>query len=81
MEAVLSGSVFLGNAGSLAQISPLLPDLDSRTLADGISRANALIESPLVWEAVQRLQTKIVDHVAFRRPLADLTRQAQEFFA
>ena len=81
VEAVLSGSVFLGNAGSLAQISPLLPDLDSRTLADGISRANALIESPLVWEAVQRLQTKIVDHVAFRRPLADLTRQAQEFFA
>lgn len=80
VEAVLSGSVFLGNAGSLAQISPLLPGLDCRTLAEAVARANTLIENPPVWKAVHSLQEKIVDHVAFRRPLADLTHKAREFF-
>ena len=80
VEAVLSGSVFLGNAGSLAQISPLLPGLDCRTLADGITKANVLAENQTAWEAVQRQQTRVVDQVAFRRPLADLTRKAREFF-
>jgi hypothetical protein len=80
VEAVLSGSVFVGNAGSLAQISPLLPGLDCRTLAEAVARANTLIENPPVWKAVHSLQEKIVDHVAFRRPLADLTHKAREFF-
>lgn len=81
VEAILSGSVFLGNAGSLAQISPLLPGLDCRTLHEGVAKANDLAENPTAWEAAQKLQTKVVDQVAFRRPLADLTRKAREFFA
>ncbi len=81
VEAVLSGSVFGGNASSLAQISALLPGLDCRTLSEGVAKANALAENPAAWEALQRLQTRVVDLVAFRRPLADLTRKAREFFS
>jgi len=80
LESVLSGSVFLGNAGSLAQISPLLPGLDCRTLHNGVELANRLIETPSLWDFAQKLQAQVVEHVAFRRPLNDLTRKSQEFF-
>ena len=80
VESVLSGSVFLGNAGSLAQISPLLPGMDCRSLQKGVDLANRLIKTPSLWDFVQKLQTQVVEHVAFRRPLNDLTRKSQEFF-
>jgi hypothetical protein len=81
VESVLSGSVFLGNAESLAQISPLLPGMDCRSLQKGVALANRLIETPSLWDFVQKLQTQVVEHVAFRRPLADLTRKGLAFFA
>jgi hypothetical protein len=81
VESVLSGSVFLGNAGSLAQISPLLPGMDCRTLDKGVELANRLIETPSLWDFAQKLQAQVVEHVAFRRPLTDLTRLAKQFFA
>ena len=81
VESVLSGSIFLGNAGSLAQISPLLPGMDCRSLQKGVDLANRLIEDPPFFDSVQKLQTQVVEHVAFRRPLADLTRLASQFFA
>ena len=81
VESVLSGSIFLGNADSLAQISPLLPGTDCRSLQKGVDLANHLIESPSLWDFVQKLQTQAVEHVAFRRPLTDLTRLARQFFA
>ena len=80
VESVLSGSVFLGNAGSLAQISPLLPGIDCRSLQKGVDLATRLIETPSLWDFVQKLQTQVIEHVAFRRPLTDLTRLAREFF-
>ena len=80
VESVLSGSVFLGNAQSLAQISPLLPGMDCRSLQKGVDLANRLIEDPPFFDSVQKLQTQVVEHVAFRRPLNDLTRKSQEFF-
>ena len=80
VESVLSGSIFLGNASSLAQISPLLPGMDCRSLQKGVDLANHLIESPSLWDFVQQLQTQVAEHVAFRRPLADLTRLARQFF-
>jgi len=80
VESVLSGSVFLGNAGSLAQISPLLPGMDCRTLHKGVELANRLVETPSLWDFAQKLQTRVVDHVSFRRPLTDLTRLARQFF-
>ena len=81
VESVLSGSVFLGNAGSLAQISPLLPGMDCRALHKGVELANRLIETPSLWDFTQKLQSQVVEHVAFRRPLTDLTRLARQFFA
>ena len=81
VESVLSGSVFLGNAESLAQISPLLPGMDCRSLKKGVELANRLIETPSLWDFAQKLQTQVVENVAFRRPLADLTRKGLEFFA
>lgn len=81
VESVLSGSIFLGNAGSLAQISPLLPRMDCRNLQKGVELANRLIETPSLWDFVQKLQAQVVEHVAFRRPLTDLTRLARQFFA
>jgi hypothetical protein len=80
VEAVLSGSVFLGNADSLAQISPLLPGMDCRTLEKGVELANYLVEHHPLWTFLQQLQTRVVDHVSFRRPLTDLTRLARQFF-
>jgi len=80
VESVLSGSIFLGNARSLAQISPLLPGMDCRTLQKGVELANHLIEDHSLWNFLQQLQTRVVDHVSFRRPLTDLTRLAREFF-
>ena len=80
VESVLSGSIFLGNAGSLAQISPLLPGMDCRTLQKGVEVANYLVEHPPLWNFLQQLQTRVVDHVSFRRPLTDLTRLARQFF-
>lgn len=81
VECVLSGSVFLGNAGSLAQISPLLPGMDCRSLRKGVDLANDLIKTPPLWDFLQKLQTQVVEHVAFRRPLNDLTRKSRDFFA
>ena len=80
VESVLSGSIFLGNASSLAQISPLLPGMDCRTLQKGVELANYLVEHPPLWNFLQQLQTRVVDHVSFRRPLTDLTRLARQFF-
>ena len=80
VESVLSGSIFLGNARSLAQISPLLPGMDCRTLQKGVEVANHLVEHPPLWNFLQQLQTRVVDHVSFRRPLTDLTRLARQFF-
>lgn len=80
VESVLSGSVFLGNADSLAQISPLLPGMDCRSLQKGVDLANHLIENPALWDFAQKLQSQVVEHVSFRRPLNDLTRKGREFF-
>ena len=80
VESVLSGSIFLGNARSLAQISSLLPGMDCRTLQKGVELANHLIEHHSLWNFLQQLQTRVVDHVSFRRPLTDLTRLARQFF-
>jgi len=80
VESILSGSVFLGNAASLAHISPLLPGLDCRSLAQGVLVAKRLVENPPLWKGFQTLQTRVIEQVAFRRPLADLTRKARDFF-
>jgi hypothetical protein len=54
--------------------------MDFRSLQKGVDLANRLIETPSLWDFVQKLQTQVVEHVAFRRPLTDLTRLARQFF-
>jgi hypothetical protein len=54
--------------------------MDCRSLQKGVDLANRLIEDPPFFDSVQKLQTQVVEHVAFRRPLNDLTRKSQEFF-
>jgi hypothetical protein len=55
--------------------------MDCRSLKKGVELANRLIETPSLWDFAQKLQTQVVENVAFRRPLADLTRKGLEFFA
>ena len=80
VESVFAGSLFLGNAASLAHISPLLPGLDCRTLAKAVALANWLVEKPSLWKSFQKLQARLIEQVAFRRPLADLTQRGKDFF-
>ena len=80
VESVFAGSLFLGNAASLAHISPLLPGLDCRTLAKAVALANWLVEKPSLWKSFQELQARLIEQVAFRRPLADLTQRGKDFF-
>lgn len=80
IEAVLSGSVFLGNATSLAHLTALLPGLDCRSLREGVDLANRLVADRARWQVLQNLQTEVVEDLCFRRPLIELTRKAREFF-
>jgi hypothetical protein len=80
IEAVQAGSLFLGNFGSLAHLSLCLPGLDCRTLSQAARRIARLLENPDALRLLQKRQADLAEHLAFRRPLADLTRMARLFF-
>lgn len=79
VEAVLAGNLFLGRAEALDHRSALLPSLDCTDLPSALRRAEE-IETAGNWADWFAPQTEMVEHVAFRRPLADLTRLAGTFF-
>jgi len=79
IEAVFSGSVFLGNAASLAHLTALLPGLDCRSMRNAVDLANRLIADPPRWQALQELQADVIENLCFRRPLIELTKKAREF--
>ena len=79
MEAVLAGNLFLGRAEALDHRSALLPSLDCTDLPSALRRAEE-IETAGNWADWFASQTEMVEHIAFRRPLADLTRLAGTFF-
>jgi hypothetical protein len=81
IEAVMSGSVFLGNPTSLAHLTALLPGLECRSLRVAVDLANRLISEPEQWRSLQDLQTRILEDVCFRRPLLELTQKARRFFS
>jgi len=81
IEAVMSGSVFLGNPTSLAHLTALLPGLECRSLRVAVDLANRLISEPEHWRSLQDLQTRILEDVCFRRPLLELTQKARRFFS
>ena len=80
IEAAQSGSLFLGNASSLAHLSLLLPGLDCRSLVDASRKISGLLKNPEHLQALQSRQADLAEELAFRRPLLDLTAKAREFF-
>jgi hypothetical protein len=80
IEAAQSGSLFLGNAASLAHLSLLLPGLDCRSLADASGKISGLLKNLEHLQALQSRQADLAEELAFRRPLLDLTAKAREFF-
>lgn len=79
-EVVQSGCLFIGRLDSLENRSPLLPGLvveDFQQARDLIAR---LEENPCLFMALRELQSAVVEHVAFRRPWADLTDKFKRFF-
>jgi len=81
VETVLAGALFIGNASSLAMLSPLLPGLNLDRLDPAVSLANYLADHPDLLIFLQKLQHETVEEVCFRRPLADLTHKARLFFS
>ena len=80
IEAAQAGSLFLGNAASLAHLSLLLPGLDCRSLSDASGKISSLLKNPKHLQALQSRQADLAEELAFRRPLLDLTAKAREFF-
>ena len=80
IEAAQAGSLFLGNAASLAHLSLLLPGLDCRSLSDASGKISSLLKNPEHLQALQSRQADLAEELAFRRPLLDLTAKAREFF-
>jgi len=80
LEAIQAGSLFLGRADSLAMPGVLLPDLIVADLASAHKKIEALLNKPLYMQSLARTQAALAEHLAFRRPLMDLTARAKQFF-
>jgi hypothetical protein len=81
LEAIQAGSLFLGRADSLAMPGVLLPDLIVADLASAHKKIEALLKDPLHMQSLAQTQAALAEHLAFRRPLMDLTACAKKFFA
>ena len=81
LEAIQAGSLFLGRADSLAMPGVLLPDLIVADLASAHKKIEALLKDPLHMQSLGQTQAALAEHLAFRRPLMDLTACAKKFFA
>lgn len=80
VEVVQAGCVFLGRLDTLDHASPLIPGLEVGGYSQARQRIAALESDPDFFAACRTLQSAVTEHVAFRRPLADLTQRAREFF-
>jgi hypothetical protein len=81
LEAIQAGCLFLGRADSLAMPGVLLPDLIVADLASAHKKIEGLLKNPLHMQSLAQTQTALAEHLAFRRPLMDLTARAKKFFA
>jgi hypothetical protein len=81
LEAIQAGSLFLGRADSLAMPGVLLPDLIVADLASAHKKIEALLKDPLHMQSLAQTQAALAEHLAFRRPLMDLTACAKKFFS
>jgi hypothetical protein len=80
LEAIQAGSLFLGRADSLAMPGVLLPDLVVADLASAHKKIEGLLKDPLHMQSLVQTQAALAEHLAFRRPLIDLTARAKQFF-
>ena len=80
LEAIQAGSLFLGRADSLAMPGILLPYLVIPDLASAHKKIEDLLKNPLHMKALSQTQATLAEHLAFRRPLMDLTARAKQFF-
>jgi hypothetical protein len=81
LEAVQAGCTFLGRADSLAMPGVLLPNLVVPDLASAHKKIEDLLKNPLHMQSLAQTQAALAEHLAFRRPLMDLTACAKKFFA
>jgi len=81
LEAIQAGCLFLGRADSLAMTGVLLSDLIVADLATAHKKIEALFKDPLHMQSLAQTQAALAEHLAFRRPLMDLTACAKKFFA
>jgi hypothetical protein len=79
LEAVQAGCLFMGRADSLAMPGILLPDLIVSDLASAGKMIEALLQDPLQIQSLAQTQAALAEHLAFRRPLMELTTRAKDF--
>jgi hypothetical protein len=58
----------------------LLPDLVVPDLSSAHKKIEDLLKNPLHMKALSQTQATLAEHLAFRRPLMDLTARAKQFF-
>lgn len=79
VEVVQAGCLFLGRASSLDMKGCILPGLNVADLDSAKRKIDELERNPELFVGYRALQSAITEHVAFRRPLADLTARAMRF--
>lgn len=75
IEAVQAGCLFLGNPDSLAMPALLLPGLAVQNPEKAQNTLRSLEENPELFACARRTQSLLAEHLAFRRPLAELTEK------
>ncbi len=75
IEAVQAGCLFLGNPDSLAMPALLLPGLAVQNPEKAQNTLRSLEENPEQFASARQAQSLVAEHLAFRRPLAELTEK------
>jgi hypothetical protein len=81
LEAAQAGCLFLGRADSLAMPGVLLPGLVVPDLALARETIEALQDDPPRMQALAKTQAALAEHLAFRRPLLELTRLVKKLLS
>jgi len=81
LEAIQAGCLFLGRADSLAMPGVLLPDLVVPDLISARETIKVLQQDPPRMHALAKTQAALAEHLAFRRPLLELTRLVKKYLA
>jgi len=78
IEAVQAGCLFLGNPDSLAMPALLLPGLVVRNPPEAVEVVQRLEKNPDLFDSARHAQSLLAEHLAFRRPLAELTAKIRK---